>query len=368
MRTDRAAFHTALRVFWGVSWAVLWCACKSSPTADLGTGGDGVPKTGAVRVYQQTLHAMGTIFTFSVATTEADETQVAAAVDAASAEIRRVERVMSTHIADSPISKVNHSAGISPVSVPAELVSIIEEAKEISARTEGKFDISFGPIGRLWHFGEESPSIPDETDLAAARKLVDYREIATDKKNNMVFLKKKGMSIGLGAIAKGYGVDRTSAVLTARGFTDFIMYGGGDIFISGTKGGAPWRVGIQDPRDPGIYFADFDMPSNRAVVTSGDYEKFFILDGKRFHHIIDPADGFPARGVISATILADTAARADALATGVFVLGIDKGMRLIESDPTLEGILVDDKLRPHVSSGLKGRVSIRPIKGAEEVP
>lgn len=320
-----------------------------------------------IQVFQKAVPAMGTVFTFSVAVTGEDTEAVKTAVDAASSEILRVEQMMSTYIENSPISRVNRSAGTEPVSVPDELVRMIDEANDVSRRTEGKFDISFGAVGRLWDFKGVPPRLPDKTALAAARELVDFHSVVTDKDAHTVFLKKKGMSIGLGAIAKGYGVDRASAVLVAHGFTDFIMYGGGDIYISGNKGGAPWRVGIQDPRNREKYFADFDMPSQGAVVTSGDYEKFFILDGRRFHHIIDPASGFPARGVVSVTIFAKSAALADALATGVFVLGIEKGMRLIESDPSLEGILVDDALVPHISSGLKGRATVRPITGSNEV-
>lgn len=355
---------------------VIPAACVLSTFFVCNCNSDAPPRTGAVdtalpkpsQVYQRTLHAMGTGFTFSIATSEADTAAVERAVDAASAEIVRVEHMMSTYIEDSPISLVNRNAGIGPVAVPDELLRLIDEANEISQRTEGKFDISFGAMGRLWDFHQTSPRIPDKIDLAAARELVDFHSIVTDKTAKTVFLKKKGMSIGLGAIAKGYGVDRASTVLVAHGFPNFIMYGGGDIFISGSKGGAPWRVGVQDPRNHEKYFADFDMPRNGAVVTSGDYEKFFVLDGRRFHHIIDPADGFPARGTVSVTIFAKNAALADALATGVFVLGVEKGMRLIEADPTVEGILVDEALVPHVSSGLKGRVRIRPITGVEGTP
>ena len=368
---NRRLFLTAVlgtAVFWGTT---VLQGCNSKAPAGgaarqaISTDSSEPP---SVRVFQKAFHAMGTIFTFSAALHGDDAAEAERAVDAAAAEITRVEREMSPYIENSPLSQVNRNAGIAPVRVPQELLRIIEEANDISRRTEGKFDISFGAVGRLWKFDKAQPSLPDKAELAKARQLVDYRSIVTDAAHRTVFLKKEGMSIGLGAIAKGYGVDRASEVLRSRGFTDFIVYGGGDIFISGSKGGAAWRVGVQDPRDRTRYFADFDVREAGAVVTSGDYEKFFVLDGRRYHHIIDPADGYPARGMVSATIVAKNTALADALATGVFILGIERGMRLIESDSAVEGILVDEALRPHVSSGLKDRTNLRPITGAKEAP
>ena len=336
-------------------------APSSSPQTD--TASESPP-----RVLRRAVKAMGTVFSTSILLADRDEETAKEAADAAFAEIVRIEKLMSSYREGSVVSAVNRAAGEGPVAVPPELRTLIEEALDISKRTRGKFDISFGPLGRLWRFKDPHPRVPASDELAEARKRVDYRKIVVDRDAGTVFLTDKGMSIGLGAVAKGYAVDRAADVLRANGFPDFILYGGGDIYISGKKGSGPWRVGVQDPRKRGVYFADFDMWKSGAVVTSGDYERFFVLDGKRFHHILDPATGHPATGMVSATIIAPATASADALATGIFGLGIEQGMALIESDPTLEGILIDNSLAPHISSGLKGRIAVRPIHGAEAAP
>ena len=342
-------------------------ACGPSDTDASPDGASAVSSPVPVKVYRQSVQAMGTVFSCTLPLKNGDTRGAADAVRAAFEEVSRVEGVMSSFVANSAVSAVNGAAGERPVKVPRELLDLIAESLSVSKRTEGKFDISFRPLGRVWHFKDPEPSVPSPAVIEAAKRLVDYRKIVVDRQAGTVFLKDKGMSIGLGAIAKGYGVDRAAAVLIGKGYSDFIVYGGGDIYMAGRKGDAPWRVGIQDPRNRTVYFADFDLWKNAAVVTSGDYEKYFFADAKRYHHILDPADGYPARGVVSVTILAKSTALADALATGVFGLGLEKGMALIESDPDLEGILVDDKLVPHLSSGLKSRVSVRPISGAEEV-
>ena len=195
--------------------------------------------------------------------------------------------------------------------------------------------------------------------------LIDYRAIATDDKHRTVKLTKPGMRISLAAIAKGYAVDRAVAVLRENGLKDFIVFGGGDLFVSGRRGDRPWRVGIQDPRDRSRHFARFEADRDIAIVTTGDYEAFFVVDGERYHHVIDPATGYPARGTVSATVIAPTATLADALATGIFVLGPREGMALIESDRDLEGVIVDDHFSPMVSSGLRNLLVLTPIESTD---
>ena len=307
---------------------------------------------------------MGTFFTITLST-QKPTPEVDRIADAAFDEISRIETMMTTYTDTSALSKVNAAAGVSPVKVPSELIALIERAIKISEMTDGKFDITFGAIGKLWRFRDTAPTLPDIDVLKANLPLLDYRAIKIDKQASTVMLEKKGMSMGLGAIAKGYAVDKASEILRSSGINDFIMYGGGDIFISGKKGTEPWRVGIQDPRDRTNYFADFPMQKNAAVVTSGDYEKFFILNGKRYHHILDPDTGYPADGTVSVTIITASAADADAFATGIFVLGPEKGMALIESTPNLEGVIVDTTLTPRVSSGLKTMIEMRPITHPE---
>jgi thiamine biosynthesis lipoprotein len=221
-------------------------------------------------------------------------------------------------------------------------------------------------MGGLWDFKTQSPRIPALSDIKKRLRLIDYKSIVVDGSKGVMRLAKKGMRIGLGAIAKGYAVDRASAVLLDRGFKDFIVYGGGDLRVSGSKAGRPFSVGIQDPRNRNRYFARFDMETEGAVVTSGDYESFFVLNGQRYHHIIDPETGFPAKGTVSVTVLDKTATRADALATGIFAMGPEKGMQLIEAQPTLEGVIVDEEFNVHVSTGLRSRLVMTPIDVPKE--
>jgi FAD:protein FMN transferase len=318
------------------------------------------PASGEIRVVERTVSAMKTLFTISV-TSATDNEKAHRAVKAAFDEIRRVENLMTTFKADSPLSQVNANAGIAPVAVPGELVEIVEEANRISKLTDGKFNIAVETLGALWHFRAKTPRAPDPFEVARRLPLLDTKSIITDKPHNTIYLAKPGMRIGLGAIAKGYAVDRAGKVLLEHNIKDFIVNGGGDILFSGKKGANFWNVGIRDPRENSRYFARFDVLKDSSVSTSGDYEKFFFDRGKRYHHLIDPSTGYPAQGTVSATVIAKTACLSDALATAIFVLGVDKGMKLIEADPNLEAIIVDDKLQIHISSRLKRRVQLSVI-------
>jgi thiamine biosynthesis lipoprotein len=321
------------------------------------------PRTPEIELVQRGVHAMGTVFECTVAAA-GNRAPAEAALEAVFEEIRRVEALMTVHRKESPLSKVNAESGDEAVPVPEELLFLIAESKKISELTQGKFDISFGAVGRLWDFTSDRPRLPDPSELKRSLPLVDYRLIDVNFEAHTVRLSQKGMRIGLGAIAKGYAVDRAAQLLKSKGFENFIVYGGGDLLVSGNKGGRPWRVGIQNPRDRARYFAKLELERGGAVVTSGDYEKFFELGGKRYHHIIDPATGYPAAHTVSVTVVSDSAARADAFATGIFVLGPEKGMALIESEPSLEGVIVDSELNTTASSGLKDRIEVEPLKGS----
>ena len=188
--------------------------------------------------------------------------------------------------------------------------------------------------------------------------LIDYRAIQIDDAAGTVFLARKGMSTHLGGIGKGYAIDRGVAILRRRGFRDFMIQAGGDMYVAGLKDGRPWRLGIQDPRGPANHsFAELDL-SDGTFSTSGDYERFFMKDGRRYHHILDPAVGEPARGSRSVTIVANRGVIADGLSTGVFILGPEAGMALIERLPDVEGVIVSDRNEVLISSGLRGRLRI----------
>jgi thiamine biosynthesis lipoprotein len=320
------------------------------------------PKPAPVQLLSRGFSAMGTLFEITVVG-EGDEAEeaIAAAFD----EIRRVEDLLTVWKPEAPLLAVNERAGGKPVEVPEELLGVILRAIEISDRTDGAFDVSFASMGRVWDFNTDNPSLPDPAEVKRSIRLIDYRSIEVDPDRNTVRLASKGMRLSLGGIAKGYAADRAAQILRDRGFDDFAVYGGGDQLVSGRKGEQPWSVGIQDPRTPSRHFARLSMPDGGAVVTSGDYQRFFLVDGKRYHHIINPATGYPAEGAVSVTVLAHSATVADALATGLFVLGPERGMALVEADPKLEAIFVDDRLETRVSSGLRKRVEVNPIAAVE---
>lgn len=351
----------AAGVLLACSWAVL-PGCRGTDDA---VSTPSVPAAeNPVQVVRRAVPAMGTMFTIMLTDGE-DEEKSRSAVEAAFDEVRRVEALMTTYRDAAPLSRLNAAAG-APLIMPAEIIELLTEANRISERTGGKFDVSFASMGDLWRFKEDPPKLPDPEAIRKRLPLIDHNQILIDEGRGTVRLGRPGMRISLGAIAKGYGVDRAGAVLRKHGIDDFIVYGGGDILFSGKKGTKPWSVGVQDPRNHQAYFARFELPGTKAVVTSGDYEKFFVLGGTRYHHIIDPDTGYPARGTVSVTVMADSTMVADAFATGIFVLGPEQGMALIEADPTLEGIIVDDRLRPHVSSGLRKRVTLTPISNPPE--
>jgi thiamine biosynthesis lipoprotein len=267
---------------------------------------------------------MGTLWTVEVSADGRTE-DARAAIERAMIEIDRIESLMSEWIAGSPVSRINRAAGVEAVEVPEELARIIRRALEYSGRTGGAFDISWRGMGNVWRFDEEF-KVPEAKAVEAARRNVDYRAVRVE--GNRVRLERKGMAIGLGGIAKGYAVDRAAAVLRDAGFTDTLVAGAGDMLASGTKGGRPWRLGVQDPRgERGAILGTVEL-SDRAISTSGDYERFRIADGVRYHHIIDPRTGWPARECQSATVAARSAEESDVLATAIFVLGPVKGLEL----------------------------------------
>lgn len=275
----------------------------------------------------------------------------AEAVDQAFAEIGRIEQLFSRHLSDSEISSINNQAG-NWVTVSPEVIQLIETSLEYCKLSDGAFDITLGNLIELWDFGANENYIPNATEIEAVLIGVDYNKVSIDKERNAIKI-PSGSMIDLGGIAKGYAVDRSRNVLRDAGIEHAMIFGGGDIATIGTKGdGSPWRVGIQDPRESTQLLGIIPLINN-TIVTSGDYERFFIKDGVRFHHILDPHTGYPARDVISVTIVADFAADGDALSTAVFVLGRKAGLELVESLAGFEAVIVDDEGEIWVSSGLK---------------
>jgi thiamine biosynthesis lipoprotein len=290
----------------------------------------------------------------------ADERGALDAFEAAFDEFDRLDALMSVWKEGSEVERLNRAAGERPVPVGAEMREVLSMARLASEWTEGKFDVTFGVLSGLWKFDHDlDGNIPPRADVQARLPLIDYQQLVVDEAKGTAFLKRKGMRVHLGGIGKGYAVDRAAAVLRGRGFTDFMIQSGGDLYVAGKRGDRSWRAGIQDPRGPkGSSFAAMDL-SDAAFTTSGDYERFFMKDGRRYHHIIDPDTGEPSQGARSVTIVARTASLADALDTGIFILGPEKGMVLIERLNGVEGVIVTSSNNVLVSSGLAGRLVVR---------
>jgi FAD:protein FMN transferase len=287
-----------------------------------------------------------------------DEPAAVAAFDEIFQEFERLEGLLSNWREHSEIQRLNAAAGQHPVRVGTELRDILATARQVSDWTNGKFDVTFGVMSGLWKFDYQNQdgSIPDRDEVARRRQFIDYHQLEIDEQAGTAYLRRKGMSANLGGIGKGYAVDRARDILRKRGFHDFMIQFGGDFYAAGHEGDRPWRLGIQDPRGPSNrIFATVDV-TDSTFSTSGDYARFFIKDGRRYHHILDPATGEPAMGCRSVTIVTGSATVADGLSTGIFILGPEAGMALIEKLPDVEGVIVSAKNEVLVSSGLKGRL------------
>lgn len=282
-----------------------------------------------------------------------------AAMSAAFDEIARIEAIMSEWQPTSELSRVNAAAGGERMPLSPELFAVLKRSREISEITDGAFDVTFYGVGQLWKF-EPGAKPPPADAIAAKLGLVDWRGIDLDDSNGELRgrLARPGMKVGLGAIAKGYAVDRASAVLRERGFANHVVEGGGDTYVSGTKGGKPWMVGVQDPvRDgPGPHVIGGLPSTDRSVVTSGDYERYFEYEGRRYAHILDPRTGYPleeSKSAQSVTMVGPNATDADAYCTAVAVMGPERGMAFVEERPELEAIIIKRNGDVLISSGLR---------------
>ncbi len=281
-----------------------------------------------------------------------DEPAARAAALAARDELDRLEAMMSEWRPESPLSAINAAAGKAPVEVPAELYTMIARALEIARLSGGTFDPSWAAMKGVWKFGDaQDGSVPDAATIERTRRLVNHADVVLDPDKQSVSLKREGMALGLGGIAKGYAVDRVVALLRARGLRNFTVKVGGDLYASGHKEGArPWSVGVQDPRDKAKIFAALEL-TDAAFSTSGDYERAFVKDGVRYHHIIDPRTGRPATASRSVTARCKDAWTADAVTKPVFVLGPEAGVPFA-TKLGCDVVIVDAANKVWVSPGL----------------
>ena len=236
------------------------------------------------------------------------ETDAVAAFDAAFAEFDRLDGLLSVWKEGSDVLRMNASAGRQPVSVSPDTLAVLRQAIQAGDWTNGKFDITFGALADVWKFDHDKDNrIPTPREIAARLPLVEYRNVIIDEKARTAFIRKAGARVHLGGIGKGFAVDHVVAILRARGFSDFMVQSGGDMYVAGHRGDRPWRLGIRDPRGPADRpFATLDL-SDSTFSTSGDYERFFMENGVRYHHLIDPDLGRPATGTRSVTIVAKQA-------------------------------------------------------------
>ncbi len=312
----------------------------------------------AAQVISGRYEAMSTSVEFLVWTDR--ETEARLAMEAAHAELRRLEQLLTVWREDSEVSRINAAAGGEPVKVSAELIGILQGARAIHDASEGVFDVTFYGLKGLWRFDHQEAAsiVPSDADIAARLPLVDGSKVEIDAAKGTVRLAKKGMLINLGGIAKGYAVDRAIGVFEARGFRDLVVRAGGDLRVRGRKGQDRWRVGIRDPRGAESEFFARAALQDAAFSTAGDYERAFVKDGVRYHHILDPRTGKPATACRSVTILAPDALTADELDDAVFILGPEKGLALVARYPGTGAVIVDHDNRVHVSDNLKNVVEI----------
>jgi FAD:protein FMN transferase len=305
--------------------------------------------------------AMGTSLHF-VAYTSAgvDEAQTRDAIALAVTEIRRLERLLSEWRPDSEIGRVNAQPG-EWVAIGAEATSVIERGLWAGRLSGGSFDITFQALSKVWKFGsaqEAQPKLPSRAEVERLRKLVDYRRVELDEAGHRVRI-GKNQQLGLGGIAKGYIVDRAAKVLRDHGVQAFLAQAGGDLYGAGRKpDGTPWVSGVQDPRgEQGRFFAVLEL-TDHAFSTAGDYARAYVVDGKRYHHIIDPKTGYPAAACRSVTIWAPDATTADGVDDAVFILGPERGLALVESLEGVGAVIVDSKNRVFISERVKDKVRV----------
>lgn len=335
----RTLTHTIVSVLMGLVALLAGCA--------------GFPMQSEPVVVKRVQMQMGTLV--SITAVAGNEAVAQAAATAGFAEIRRLEELLSTWISTSELSQVNASAGVKPVHVSTETMAVVQRAVQVAEMTDGGFNIAIGPAVDAWSV-TDGQRIPTESELNTLRPLVDLQAAHVNLREQTIFLEKAGMRIDVGGIGKGYAADQAIEALRRAGAIAGVVALSGDIKTFGRlPGGKMFSIGIQHPRKDGSVLAWIDL-QDEAISTAGDYERFFEREGVRYHHILDPRTLQPARSCQSVTVVAHEGIWADGLDTGIFVMGTESGMRLVEALPDVEAIIVDHEGHVHVSSGLRDRI------------
>jgi len=308
-------------------------------------------QTATKSIHRKGLKLMGNHFEFSVVAENEEwgHECLTKGID----EVRRIEKLLTTYSDDSQTNQVNAQAGITPVIVDREVLDLIDRSLKISALTQGAFDITYGSIDkRLWNFDKQMTALPDPDTAKQMVQLINYKNVILNKDGSTVFLKEKGMRIGFGGIGKGYAADRAKEVMKSFGAESGIVNAAGDLTVWGTQpDGSPWTIGLADPDKKNLPFASLQL-TNTSVATSGNYEKFVMIDGVKYSHTIDPKTGYPVRGIKSTTIICPAAELADAMATPVTVMGIKSGLDLINQMKNISCIIIDDNNNVYTSKNI----------------
>lgn len=304
-----------------------------------------------LREFKRPQKLMGNAFEITVVSE--DEFLANRHIDAAIDEISRIEKLLTTFSEDSQTNLINRNAGIKPVKVDWEIFDLIERSLRISKITDGYFDISYGGIDKsFWNFDREMEELPKPELIKEHLKLVNYQNIILNRENQTVFLKEKGMRIGFGGIGKGYAAEMAKQKLQNSGVVSGIVNASGDLTTWGHQAdGKPWTVGISDPNNAQKPFSYMNI-TDMAVATSGNYEKFVVINGEKYSHTINPKTGMPVSGVKSVTIFCPNAEIADAMATPVSIMGINAALNMINQINHLECIIIDDQDKIYSSQNI----------------
>ena len=302
--------------------------------------------------FKKTMKLMGNAFEITVVA--ADKYWADERIDDAVNEIKRIEKLLTTFDDNSQTNQINKMAGISAIKVDKEVFDLIQRSIKISSVTDGAFDITYGSIDkRLWNFDKSMTALPDKATARSMVKLINYRNVILNADNCSVMLKEKGMRIGFGGIGKGYAAEMAKALLKKKGVKSGIVNASGDLTTWGLQAnGKPWTIGIANPNNSHALLSYLNV-TDMAVATSGNYEKYVMIDGKKYSHTIDPKTGLPVMGIKSVTIITLNAEIADAMATPVTIMGIKAGLDMINQMKDIEAIVIDDNNAVYSSKNIR---------------
>ncbi len=298
---------------------------------------------------EKSSYVLGTIINLKAFGNKAEK-----AINQAIERLNNIDDKMSAFKEESDISKINAKAGFALEAVSKDTFFVVRKAVEYSKILEGTFDPTIRPLVKLWNIGTDKEIIPGKDKIQEVRKLVNYNDVILDESNQAIMLENKNQALDVGGIAKGFAADEVREIFYKNNIRSALIDLGGNIFALGNKeDGTPWRIGIQNPFEPRGEFVGILSVKNKSVVTSGNYERYFMKDGQRFHHIIDPKTGYPSQSkIISATIISDNSIDGDGLSTGIYILGVDKSLKIIESIEGIDAIFITEDKKVYTTSGV----------------